>query len=195
MADIEAQKEAWILEAVQRMQQLNLQPGAGGNQNAAAAESQRLADVKQLTPTATARAAVPAYILAGLPADVKQLLQGTAPVPLLPMHHLMVSQTLHSMLLGGQGSGSMKYEAQCSLTYEGILDLESSWLAGYERLIDSVLVGDADSKALLKAPLDGLRYLHGWLTAAVRGRLTTIESYVSQGSDSMFWREYGQHSC
>lgn len=102
MADIEAQKEAWILEAVQRMQQLTLQPGGAGNQNAAAAESQRLADVKQLTPTATARAAVPAYILASLPADVKQLLQGTAPVPLLPMHHLMVSQILHSMLLGAK---------------------------------------------------------------------------------------------
>jgi uncharacterized membrane protein YgcG len=173
-----------IAETVQRMQQLLPQQPAGGA-DSVVAESQRLADVRQLKPTATARAAIPPYLLAKLPADVEQLREGHAQVPLLPSNNLEVSQTLQSMMLNGQGAGSLRYEAQATLTYEGILDLMRSWLVGYSSLLDSVLQGDANSRALLQAPLGGLRYLEGWLTGAVRGRLSIIESHQHEGGDGM----------
>lgn len=182
-----AERDALLADLLARaLPQLGQQPVGVGPQNPAnQAKSQQLADVKQITPTATARVAVPPYVLAQLPAEYKQLEDGTAPVPLVPMRRMDVSEALYSMQQGTERTGSLKYEAHMLLSYMAILDLQSSWIEQYEALLDSVLVQRAEEKALLKAPLSGLRYTRGWLSAAVTGRLQCVESYVQGGSSSM----------
>ena len=112
---------------------------------------------------------MPSYVVAKLPADVGQLQEGKASIPLLPLHVVDGSLSLHTMLQGGERTGSLRYEAQMLVTYMGILDLMSSWQAEYDSLLDGV-VQDADAKALLKAPLSGLRYLHGSRGGGYAGR-------------------------
>lgn len=81
------QREAIITETIARIQQeLNLEAAGAGGQNAA--RSERLADVKQLQPTAAAWVTMPPCVLAKLPADLGQLQEGKACIPLLPLQRV-----------------------------------------------------------------------------------------------------------